>query len=142
MSKKKKPQGQQPKWDKWTQAFEKVLWKEHPVGLAIVHTDEDLVELVNEYLDEEDRICYRTFLRYKAGDHIEGDVIPVFVSCYKKALRLQRENLLESLGTDVPGGWQRWAWIMERKFDEWNLRDKKVDETPDVRRLVFVVKED
>jgi len=30
---------------------------------------------------------------------------------------------------------------MERKFDEWNLRSRSVDETPDVKRLVFRVKE-
>jgi hypothetical protein len=29
---------------------------------------------------------------------------------------------------------------MERKFDEWNLRAKVVDETPDVGRLVMRVK--
>ena len=47
---------------------------------------------------------------------------------------------MENLASDSPGAWQKWAWLLERKFDEFNLRAKSVDETPDVKRLVLKVK--
>jgi len=53
----------------------------------------------------------------------------------------QRVALMRAMDDDVPGGWQRYAWILERKFDEFNLRARSVDETPDVRRLVLRVRE-
>ena len=139
MAEKKRRQGQQPKWEKWTKAMEKVFNHPHSVGYAIIYTDEELVDLVNEQLDEEDQISYRTFKRYKAGEIDDEGIISLFVSLYKRALRDQKANLQQGLIDDVPGGWQRYAWILERKFDEWNLRAKSVDETPDVGRLVFRV---
>jgi hypothetical protein len=48
---------------------------------------------------------------------------------------------MENLAADSPGAWQKWAWLLERKFDEFNLRSKSVDETPDVKRLVLKVGE-
>ena len=131
-----------PKWQAFTEAMASVFEADHPVGYAVIFTDEELVDMVNEMLDEEDRISYRTFQRYKAGEIKDDDdvgIIPLFVSSYKRALRSQKANLQMKLATDVPGGWQRYAWILERKFDEWNLRAKSVDETPDVGRLVFRV---
>ena len=128
-----------PKWEKWTMAMNKVFNHKHSVGYAIIFTDEELVDLVNEELDEEDRISYRTFKRYKAGEMEDDGILSLFVSLYKKALLAQKANLQQGLIDDVPGGWQRYAWILERKFDEWNLRAKSVDETPDVGRLVFRV---
>jgi hypothetical protein len=48
---------------------------------------------------------------------------------------------MDNLSGDTPGAWQKWAWILERKFEEFNQRTKTVDETPDVRRLVLRVSE-
>jgi hypothetical protein len=62
----------------------------------------------------------------------------MFMSAYKKALESQRYALAMALGRDTPGAWQKWAWLLERRFEEFNQRTKSVDETPDVRRLVFV----
>ena len=137
----KRKQGQQPKWEKWVRKLDEVLHQEHPVGLAIIHSDKALVDKVNSELPEEDRITMRSLERYKTGGYIDdGTIESVFVSAYTKALHLQAENIMKRLAEDVPGGWQKWAWIMERKFDEWNLRAKVVDETPDVGRLVMRVK--
>ena len=36
---------------------------------------------------------------------------------------MQKKNLFLKL-IEGKGQWQRWAWIIERKFDEWNLRIK------------------
>ena len=135
----KKNPGQQPKWEAFTKAMDKVLHSEHPIGYAIIWTDEQLLDAVNEEVQEDQRISYRTLMRYKAGEIKDDDVASVFVSQYKKALRLQVDNLFRKMDDAVPGGWQKYAWIAERKMDEWNLRAKSVDETPDVGRLVFRV---
>ena len=137
----KRKQGQQPKWERWVRKLDEVLHQEHPVGLAIVHSDKALVDKVNSQLEEQDRISIKSLERYKTGGYIDDVTIEsVFVRAYTKALHLQAENIMKRLAEDVPGGWQKWAWIMERKFDEWNLRAKVVDETPDVGRLVMRVK--
>ncbi len=139
----KRNPGQQPKWGPWVRKMEEVLNRDHPVGYAIVYNDEMLLAVVNSELPPEDRISKRTFNYYKKQGHIENETIAsVFVATYEKALALQADNILRKMTEDVPGGWQKWAWIMERKFDEWNLRSKVVDETPDVARLVMRVKSD
>ena len=137
----KRRQGQQPKWGPWVRKMEEVLNRDHPVGYAIVYNDDMLLAMVNSELPEDERISKRTFRYYKTQGHIEEDTIAsVFVATYEKALSIQADNILRKMTEDVPGGWQKWAWIMERKFDEWNLRSKVVDETPDVARLVMRVK--
>jgi len=137
----KRGQGRPPKWETWVKKMDEVLNRNHPVGYAIVYNDEMLLAVVNSELPEEDRISKRTFNYYKNEGHIEdGSIASVFVATYQKALSIQADNILRKMTEDVPGGWQKWAWIMERKFDEWNLRAKVVDETPDVGRLVMRVK--
>jgi hypothetical protein len=141
MSKKKRNPGQQPKWEAFTLKMDELLDGDGKVGNAIIYTDEDLVWMVNQELPKECQISIASFKRYKAGDIDDDEVTRLFVSRYKRALMIQRRNLMEAMASDIPGGWQKWAWIMERKFDEWNLRSRSVDETPDVKRLVFRVKE-
>ena len=136
----KRKQGQQPKWTKWVRMLDEVLNEEHPVGMAVVWTDKQVVDEVNSRLAPEDRISMSSLERYKRGGHIQDESIEsLFVMAYQKALRIQAQNLQARMVADVPGGWQKWAWILERKFDEWNLRSKVVDETPEVGRLVFRV---
>jgi len=51
------------------------------------------------------------------------------LSLYKKAITIQKKSLFESLRND-PQSWQRYAWIIERKFSEWNLKTiSEVDQT-------------
>jgi hypothetical protein len=130
------------KIQKFTEALRDVLETEHSVGYAIIYTDEDIVEMVNERLDPEDRITQRTFKMYKAGNLKDDPFLDVFLPLYKGALRQQSSNLFERLSTEPPGAWQKWAWIIERKFDGWNMRAKTVDESPMPKQLVFSVKRD
>lgn len=88
-------------------------------------TDEDLFLLFNEKLAEKDRITYRTFQRWKAGEHKEhNELFNEFCRVIKKALVKEKRNLLNQLKKDDKA-WQRWAWIIERKFDEWNIKHKQ-----------------
>ena len=126
------------KIEKFTIALKELLDTPHTVGYAIIYTDEDLVDMVNERLEPDDRVAIRTFKDYKAGKIVSDPFLDVFLPVYKGALRLQSANLFERLSQEPPGAWQKWAWVIERKFDDWNMRSKTVDETPTPRQLVFV----
>jgi hypothetical protein len=128
------------KIEKFTEALREVLDTPHSVGYAIIYTDEDLVDIVNERLDPDDRITTRTFKDYKAGKLSSDPYLDVFLPLYKGALRHQSANLFERLSNEPPGAWQKWAWIIERKFDDWNMRAKVVDESPTPKQLVFSVR--
>ena len=131
-----------PKWGAFTEKLDELFDVPGAGNPVVVYTDKELVEFVNMHLDERDQISIASFERYKKGEIVDDEYVHLFVRAYKRALFLQKRRLMESLEDDVPGGWQRYAWILERKFDEWNLRAKSVDETPDVGRLVFRVMPD
>lgn len=89
---------------------------------SIILTDEELFELINGNLGEEQRICYATFKNYKASKNKEeSELYNRFLSLYKKAITVQKKSLFDSLKKDT-NSWQRYAWIIERKFSDWNLK--------------------
>lgn len=126
MTEEKDKGGRPSKIGKFIEVLEKVL-NEDSSELdkmnAVVATDEELIMLVNESLDEEDRISDSTFERWKAND-IKDERCQVFRGLYKKALLKQKQTLFKKFG-DEKGSWQKWAWILERKFDSWNLKHKE-----------------
>lgn len=90
-------------------------------------TDEDLVHLINNELEEKFRITQRTFENWKAGNFGDNKEIgKEFFRLIKDALIKQKLSLFKKFGdkTDI---WTKWAWIIERKFSEWNL--KQINET-------------
>ena len=60
-----------------------------------------------------------------------------FVILIKRALLTQKENLFKKFAND-DRAWQRWAWIIERKFSEWNL--KQISEN--FNKVEAIVKEE
>lgn len=107
---------------KWVVAFEKVI--NEPMN-SLLCTDEDLVFLVNERLDEWEKIDLTSFQNWKAWKLSDeyADVYKEFLCLYKKALMAERQSLMIKFQWEE-GQWQKWAWIIERKFDEWNIRIK------------------
>ena len=106
------------KIDKFIEKAKEVLFKESLMLL----TDEELVFLINEELDDKDKIAQVTFKKWKSGDYSElGETGKEFLSLIKKALVIQKESLFKKFQND-DRAWQRWAWIIERKFSEWNLK--------------------
>lgn len=94
---------------------------------AIYLTDKDLVFLLNEKLDKKEKISYETFRAYKNGNRQGNSVLmSEFVTLIKKTLIQEKKNLLKEL-RNGEFGWQAKAWILERKFTEWNL--KQISET-------------
>jgi hypothetical protein len=76
-------------------------------------------------LEECQRICYATFKVYKSkSDELkteEKEIYNNFLALYKKALIKQKNELFRKMGSDDKARPRR-AWIIERKFEAWNLR--------------------
>lgn len=127
---KKHPWGRPSKYKNFLVWLEKALNEKNDKWEwinSIILTDEELFLLANDYLDENDRICYMTFKNFKASAiKEEEDTYNEFLSLYKKAILKQKKNLFDKLQGDE-WQWQKYAWIIERKFSEWNL--KKVSES-------------
>jgi hypothetical protein len=134
--------GRPSKIERFTEALENVLMDDRGVGACIMHTDSELIDMVNRELAPDERISDVTFKKWKAGDSVDDTRRDVFLSVYKRAIEAQKRSLFESLRDEPPGAWQKWAWILERKFDEWSLRQRVVDETAAPKQLVLRVKRD
>lgn len=107
------------KMTNWVPALEKVLDNNSIVFL----TDKDLVFLVNKELPFEDRITDRTYKNWKAGKFAPNDDLgSVFLEMIQDALIKEKMALGEALKNDKTGQWVRYAWILERKFEEFNLK--------------------
>jgi len=117
-----KKRGRPFKMEAWVTQLEAVLTEENILFLS----DQDLRFLVNQRLDESQQISKRTFENWKSGEfHPDDDTGRKFLKCIEGALIKQKQFLAKKMIEDDKN-WQRFAWIMERKFDEWNL--KKISE--------------
>ena len=88
------PKGGRPsKMAKWIVAFEKILEDSTNVLMC---TDEELVLMTNDILDEKDRICENTFILWKAGKITEEykETYTQFLGLYKKALTKEKKSLM------------------------------------------------
>jgi hypothetical protein len=121
--------------DKVLDAIEEVI-----NGEILFMTDEELVAEINELLPEESRFTYEAFSKWKREkSQSENPLFPRFLRLIKKALIEQKKTLLIKLQTDDKA-WQRYAWILERKFDEWNIKSKsEVDHNVRVVQLPDIV---
>ena len=91
---------------------------------ALLFTDEELLEILNEELDKEEKISLTTWKDWSGGKKIpksKRELFEKFSALIKKARRIQKQNLFKKLSKSS-SFWQRWAWILERKFDDFNLR--------------------
>lgn len=104
----------------FTTALEKILTSDNVVAL----TDEDIIFLVNEELEEDERVHQSTFEKWKAGKLEDEEAGKEFLRVYKKALLTEKGNLMKEMKSE-DWQWQKMAWIIERKFDEWNIRMKQ-----------------
>lgn len=90
----------------------------------LICTDEELVIAINEILPEKEQFTYEAFSKWKRGlSQTDNPQYVKFLRLIKKALINEKKRLLLLLQTDDKQ-WQRYAWILERKFDEWNIKSK------------------
>lgn len=145
---KKNEVGRPSKAHAFIEVFKESLENEDVAKTVIYLTDEDIVFMANDQLEEKERISQRTFQRWKAafkGDSVEGvDVLDSvgaeFCRLYKKALILQKINLFTEMKKPTQPHWQKIAWIIERKFDEWNIRQKTELDATVQQKAVTIVK--
>lgn len=90
---------------------------------ALIFTDAELLFQINDKLSDEARISKSTWEKWKAGEVTADPEGEKFLRLVEKALHKQKSSLFASLKTEE-NQWQRWAWIIERKFDDWNLKRK------------------
>ena len=129
----------------FTKAAEEVLLAGESNYNAIIHTDKDLVQLINQKLPENEKISDRTFKRWKEKadeeDESENGILErTFVPLLKKAKIIQKQQLFERL-FNCESGWQRYAWILERKYREWNIRHSEdfQEDKPEIKAIVMEV---
>ena len=93
---------------------------------AIILTDEELLSKINDKLPEEAQVSVETWKDWKAGTSPveQNKLLDTFHLLIKKALIRQKSDLFRKMGYDDKA-WQRWAWIIERKFDDWNIKQKQ-----------------
>ena len=108
---------------KLTKEFIEALEKVVKQPNFYIYTDAELVDMVNEEMGNE-FLSAKTFKAYKAGDRgINSEYYDQFVALIKKHLRMAKNNLVKSLSNDEKS-WQRFAWLLERKFEDFNKLDK------------------
>ena len=135
-SNKRHPGGRPTKLtDRFIEAARKVIENDMALN-TIILTDEELVIAINEELPQKERITDRTLERWKASKNPKrlSEQGKSFVALIKKALVRQKQYLFKRLSTDEKS-WQRFAWIIERKFEDWNIK-QKVDYTSKGKQIV------
>lgn len=101
------------------EAFKEVLEEENLVFLK----EEDLLFLTNKKLHKKDRITKRTFQNWKAGNfHEDLEIGEQFLELVDEMLIRQRQFLGQMMLNTNNNSWTKYAWLLERKFDEFNLK--------------------
>ncbi len=99
-------------------------------------TDEELFFLFEDALIEKKlpNISYTTYKKYKnnSDDYIDKypqyeEIFEKLLSVVKKALIKEKIRCFNKMHDKEELQWQKWAWTIERKFKEWNL--KSISET-------------
>lgn len=112
-------QGRPFKMKIWIEKLEEVLAENN----AIYLTDADLVFLVNDKIDDEKyHITTRTLRNWKTGKAPDEETGKLFLKLFQKALIKQKKAIFEKLESTENVTWTRLAWILERRFQEWNLK--------------------
>ena len=124
--------------------FNEVLATDHN---SLVCTDEELCILVNDRLNEHERISYRSFQRYKAKamkmateeeeqqEAAENEAAKAKADdntwlyqklyvLWRKAI-IKQKNQLMTLVLDAKQGWQRFKWLLEKKMEEWQPKEEQ-----------------
>lgn len=146
--------------EKFLEAFRSLIFAQNKKGETFVKAfilleDVELVEFINGAMeDPRDRVSYRTFWDWKRSARrfgqgidpdepdktLEDDVtFARFYEVYRLALIGYKMKLLEGIAENYDPSWRGKAWILERKFKEWNIWDESTDEEDKkiIKRFVF-----
>lgn len=98
---------------------------------TVFMTDIEISDEINDriaikYPNRDLKVSYGTFKRWKSKskhglfDSSKDKLFCDLCSLIKKAQINQKRILFHNLLNDRQ--WKKWAWIIERRYDEWNLR--------------------
>ena len=122
--------------EKFLKTAEEILKEKDGIN-TLVCTDHELISLINEKLPEAERITDRTFRNWEKRDESPDFIRLKDIVC--KARIVQKISLVEKLKQSKPGEWQRFAWLLERKFSDFSKRDfshgLSLEESPDGRSV-------
>ena len=96
---------------------------------AIILTNKEILFKINEAcVKNSERISINTFTSWRKhiGDLSDDKISPLeqkFLQIFMGAL-IRQKNLIFEKYFDSED-WKKWAWIIERKFEEWNLKSKQ-----------------
>lgn len=115
----------------------------------VMLTDQELCFLINDELEADEQISFRTFQRYKAmallydegSTDLEAEVDgpaaePVNVEVYRQLHqcwmrnRIKQKRTLIQKMTDKVDGWHRYKWLLQRKFPEFSDKHIEVNGVP------------
>lgn len=109
------------KMTKWLPALKEVLDSDNILLLC----DKDLVFLVNQKLQPDERITEECFSMWKGNKRNapSEEIGKQFIELIQYALIKQKMSIERKMFDETNStNWQRWAWLLERKFEEWNLK--------------------
>jgi len=114
---------------------------------SLIFDDEELIKEVNAKLEKKDQIAIITFKTWKCNSSKEinsGDPTEIeFKKYLEDARRHQKKSLFDRmLDNQNAKSWNRFAWIIERKFDEWNLKQKVEQKTQTEDYQINIIYED
>lgn len=125
--------------DAFLQAAEYILCSELA---AIIYTDIELIFLINERLAPEYQVSDATFMQWKALiRNNQQEDLPEMAKLFKKLVTkymlIQKKELFKMYQSDIQ--WQKWAWIIERRFADWNIKHQvNLDISPTAERKALV----
>jgi len=99
---------------------EKILKEKDGIN-ALVCTDQELISLINERLPEKERITARTFRNWT--DREDNPDFIKLNEIVNKARIIQKISLISMLKQSKSGEWQKYAWLLERKFLDFSKKD-------------------
>lgn len=128
--------------DKFLQAFQNLIFRRDKrsgdliVTAKVLLEDNELVEFINLWLEPSEQVSYDSFLswkkdakRFASGDDqdlpnnkiIDDVTFARFYQLYRGALLAFKMKILEEIADNFDPSWRWKAWILERKFKEWNI---------------------
>jgi len=105
--------------DNFIQATKQIIQNDDLTPVA--WTDDDFLDQVNDKLKKEDQISDCTFDSYIQKTNTNNPTLKEFLGLLKKGREKVKIALLKELRAK-PERWQALAWILERKFTEFNLK--------------------
>lgn len=139
---RKEGSGKWNKITKWLDALEEVINNEELMFLS----NNDILYLVNSKLEKKEQITRRTLHKWvnKVHENISEEEYQRFEDLFSKTQIKQKQFLFKKMMESNDKSWTKYAWIMERKFSDFNLKQitENINKNEDKHIIQIVGKDD